>query len=77
MRRFGDPVTRVLAALGESGTLDYAGLRMHTGLDGLVVVQALESLERDGRVQTDREGKETMWSRTSPQDLSVGLFEGI
>lgn len=75
MRRFGDPATRVLATLGEEGPLDYRGLRMRTGLDGLDVVRAVEALEREGRICTDRVGQETVWLRSSPHDLEADFSE--
>lgn len=77
MRRIGDPATRILATLGEEGPLDYQGLRMRTGLDGLEVVQAVEALEREGRIRTDRVGQETVWLRSSPRDLDAGFSERV
>ena len=75
MLRIGDPVARVLATLGEEGPLDYTALRQRTGLDGLDVVRALEHLERDGRVQADRDGDETLWLRSAPRDLGDDFSE--
>lgn len=61
MRRNRDPTARVLAALGEAGTLDYERIRFHTGLGGLEVVRALESLEQDGQVLMKRAGDQVLW----------------